>query len=193
LVLRKWERFDDAKKFEILTTIERQGSRLAALTDDLLQMARIESGHLMTEVAAVAVRPVCDEVIADFENRSRAISVTGDGVAVLADRGHLCRVLINLIDNALKYGEVPIEVSVGEVDGRARIAVRDHGAGVPEEFVPRLFDRFAQASSGVTRQSSGTGLGMAIVKGLMDAMDGTITYEAAPSGGATFIVELPAA
>jgi len=191
-VLRRWELFDDAKKFEIMTTIERQGSRLAALTDDLLQMARIESGHVSANLTPVEVLSLCDEVVADFEGRSTGITVGGDAAVALADREHLCRVVINLIDNALKYGEAPVELTVGRVGDRVRLVVRDHGAGVPEEFVPRLFDRFAQASSGVTRQSTGTGLGMAIVRGLMDAMSGTITYEAAEGGGAAFVVELPA-
>jgi signal transduction histidine kinase len=176
-----------------MTTIERQGARLSALTDDLLQMARIESGHLRTVLAPVDVHALCEEVVGDFAGRSTQILLTGSPEVALADPEHLRRVVINLVDNALKYGAPPIELAVNRFETRVRLTVRDHGGGVPEDFVPRLFDRFAQASSGMTRQATGTGLGMAIVKGLTDAMNGTIAYQPADGGGAMFVVDLPSA
>lgn len=191
--LKHWDRIDDEKKRDFMTTVEKQGTRLAVLTEDLLQMARIESGHLRTSLEAVGLRELCEEVIDDFSGRSTAISITGPEVAALADREHLRRIVINLVDNALKYGEPPVELTVDHRGDRLLLTVRDNGAGVPDDFVPRLFDRFAQASSGTTRRSKGTGLGMAIVRGLAEAMNASITYHPARGGGAEFQVDLPAA
>jgi two-component system sensor kinase len=193
VALRHWDKIDDEKKREFMTTVERQGNRLATLTEDLLQMARIESGHLRTALEPVEVRDLCAEVIADFSSRSTEIGLRGPAASAMADREHLRRVVINLVDNALKYGEPPVDIEISVDSERVLISIRDHGAGVPEDFVPQLFDRFAQASSGTTRQATGTGLGMAIVRGLVDAMHGEITYRPAPGSGAEFIVELAAA
>jgi signal transduction histidine kinase len=190
--IRHWDRIDDAKKHEFMTTIERQGARLDALVSDLLQMARIESGHVTTKLEPVALRELCEEVVADFSARSTAFTVCGEHIAVVADREHVRRILINLVDNALKYGEPPFHVAIRRNRDRVHVSVRDNGEGVPADFVPHLFDRFAQASSGTTRKARGTGLGMAIVRGLAEAMGATVSYRPAEGGGAEFILDLPA-
>jgi signal transduction histidine kinase len=97
--------------------------------------------------------------------------------------------LTNYVANALKYGGPPIRIEAREADGVVEIFVRDRGTGVPEEFVPRLFERFAQAGT----KEGGTGLGLSIVRGLARAQGGEAWYEPDPSGGACFGVRLPSA
>jgi signal transduction histidine kinase/Tfp pilus assembly protein PilF len=191
-MLRHWDRVDDEKKHSFVEIIDAQSRRLSVLVNDLLEMSRIESGHLDTELTSLPLQAILDELTRDYADRASDLHITGDtDVEVVADIEHLRRVLINLIDNALKYGAEPITVAVSAEDF-VTIAVRDRGDGVPDEFIPRLFDKFAQASIGSTRRASGTGLGLSIVKGLVEAMNGDVRYEPpTPDLDGGFVVQLP--
>ena len=196
-MMRHWDRVDDEKKKSFVEIVESQSRRLSGLVNDLLEMSRIESGRLDTDLRPLALNVLLDEVAREFADRLPGLRVEGAvACRVVADPEHLRRVLINLIDNATKYGAEPIVVSVHVHPERrtVAIAVRDGGDGVPEDFRPRLFEKFAQASAGSTRKATGTGLGLSIVRGLVEAMDGDVRYEG-PSvdqlGG--FIVDLPTA
>ncbi len=107
------------------------------------------------------------------------------------DRLRLERVLTNLLSNAFKYGQgQPIEVRVERTDGQARLVVRDHGQGIPLEEQRSIFERFKKASSSQGKKE-GFGLGLYIVRQLVEAHGGTIPWRARPGDGATFTVELP--
>lgn len=194
-MLRHWDRVDEDRKRSFVQIIDRQSRRLSGLVNDLLEMSRIESGKLDTSIAPIGLRVLVEEMLADFSSRLPDVAVLGDVDVVLqADGEHLRRVLINLLDNAIKYGEPPVSIEVTTAGGRVAIAVRDGGPGVDAEFRPRLFDKFAQASSGSTRDATGTGLGLSIVKGLMEAMGGAVRYDPPVAGvGGAFVVTLPLA
>jgi signal transduction histidine kinase len=103
------------------------------------------------------------------------------------------QVLVNLLSNAVKFsppGE-EVVVSIEERDGPVRIAVRDRGAGIPDDFKDRIFEKFAQADATDTRQRGGTGLGLSIVKQIAIQLGGDIGFEAAPGGGTSFHIDLP--
>jgi signal transduction histidine kinase len=106
----------------------------------------------------------------------------------MADRDHLEQILVNYVSNALKYGESPVRIDAHRRHRWVEVVVADEGDGVPEEFVPRLFEKFAQA--GRIRSGSGTGLGLSIVRGLARAQGGEAWYEPVEPGS-RFCVRLP--
>jgi len=109
------------------------------------------------------------------------------------DPDHLGRVLINLLDNAAKYAPGgPVEMRAESHGSTIEIAVVDHGPGIRAEKRGRAFERFGQLENADTRSQGGTGLGLSIVKGLTEAMGGTVELENTPGGGATFVLRLPA-
>jgi signal transduction histidine kinase len=124
-----------------------------------------------------------------------ALEVRGElGAALVhADRKRLMQVLTNLLSNAAKFSpaQTTVEVRMQQASGAVRVEVRDRGPGIPESFRDRMFMRFAQADSTVTRQKGGTGLGLAISKRLVEMMDGRIGFEDRDGGGSTFYFELP--
>ncbi|MBV9291938.1 MAG: protein kinase [Frankiales bacterium] len=193
-MIRHWDRVDDERKKSFIDIIDRQSRRLSGLVNDLLEMSRIESGKLDTKLLPIPLRPLLEELAGDFRERLPSLRLVGDVDSnVVADIEHLRRVLINLLDNAIKYGAPPVSVHVVREAGAVSIAVRDSGVGVDEEFRDRLFEKFAQASAGSTRKATGTGLGLSIVKGLVEAMEGSVRYEHSADRGGSFIVTLPPA
>jgi signal transduction histidine kinase len=193
-MMRHWDKVDDERKRSFIDIINRQSQRLSGLVNDLLEMSRIESGKLDTRLQPMPLRPLVEELAGDYRERIRELRVSGDVDAhVVADVEHLRRVLINLLDNAIKYGAPPVSIDVVAETDVVVVAVRDSGAGVDEEFRPRLFEKFAQASSGSTRNATGTGLGLSIVKGLVEAMSGEVVYEPPGARGGAFVVTLPRA
>ena len=111
---------------------------------------------------------------------------------VEADRDHLTRVLINLVENAAKYAPgSPVELYGWEQANRTFMAVVDHGPGIPVDQRDRVFERFTQLDQSDTRSRGGTGLGLSIVKSLVEVMRGSVRIESTEGGGATFIIEMP--
>ena len=194
-MMRHWEQFDNERKRSFVSIIDTQSRRLSGLVNDLLEMSRIESGRLDTQLRPVVLSELLGELAGEYAERLPSLTVTGNpATTVVADSDHLRRILINLLDNALKYGAEPVSVHVSAHGGAARVAVRDSGDGVPEEFRPRLFEKFAQASSGSKRTSTGSGLGLSIVRGLVDAMGGDVWYESKDGDRQSgFVVQLPLA
>jgi signal transduction histidine kinase len=177
---------------EFLTVIERQGVRLSRLVDDLLWSARSEAGTISPAPEPVVLRRLVVDVTSSVHHLlddARLEWSVGDTV-VLADRGHLEQVLINLVTNATTYGAPPNRITARTRGDRAIIEVSDGGAGVPAAFVPHLFDPFAQASTGDRREARGLGLGLAIVHTLLAHNDGTITYDRR-DGRSVFVLTLP--
>ena len=173
--------------------------RLVRLIDDILDVEKIESGKVVFDLNRVEVRPLIEQVIEancgfaeSYHVRVRLDPASAD-VDVLADPDRLMQVVTNLLSNAIKFSPPGEEVLVA-VELRpetVRISVRDHGPGIPDEFKPRIFEKFAQADGTDARQKGGTGLGLSIVKQIVDRLDGQVYFEDAPGGGAIFHVELP--
>jgi len=174
-----------------LDAIIRQGRRLRTLVDDLLDLSRYESAaDVRPEVIVLGknIRTLVQESYADAD-----IHLEIDPRAVVtADPEHVVRIVANLLDNARKYGRPPIRI-MAETDGQSVVlTVHDSGDGVSEDFVPHLFERFTQASTGERREAQGTGLGLAIVQTLVAQNDGQVRY-VPTEHGARLEVRLPAA
>ena len=183
----------------------RNSERLLALINDLLDIQRIESGNLELNLTEVDLTPLVEQALEDNQAFGAQLGVTfrlirGEPeLRVLGDRNRLLQLMANLLSNAAKFSppQGSVEIDVERLDGRARVSVHDHGQGIPEEFRPRIFSRFAQADSSSTRQKGGTGLGLSICKALVERMGGSITFEtsseaeAATDHGTTFHFELP--
>ncbi len=182
------EELGPGRRKEFLGVIERQGQRLLRLVDDLLTVGRIEAGRLDTRPEVVPVAATAREIV---EAAGLDVPLRGDGdLLASVDPDQLEQVLLNLLTNAEKYGAPPVEVEVVADGDMVELAVLDHGPGVPDSFVPHLFERFSQASAGVARESTGAGLGLAIVDGLATANGGEVTY-ARVDGRTRFAVRLP--
>ncbi|AKQ64556.1 Sensory box histidine kinase [Myxococcus hansupus] len=178
-----------------VVAVQRQVSRLSSLVRELLDVSRITAGRLVLEREDLDLAALTREVVPRFfEDGVRAgceIHLDAQG-PVLGhwDRLRLEQVLQNLLSNAIKYGRgSPIEVRVGADDTQAWLSVKDHGMGIPPEGRARLFQRFERLAS--ERHYGGLGLGLWIVKQIVDAMDGRIRVESTPGQGSTFTVELP--
>ncbi|QSQ24194.1 PAS domain-containing protein [Pyxidicoccus parkwayensis] len=178
-----------------VVAVQRQLSRLSSLVRELLDVSRITAGRLRLEREELDLAALAREMVPRFsEDLARAgceLRLDAPGPA----RGHwdrmrLEQVLQNLLSNAIKYGRGrPIEVRVGADADKAWLVVRDEGMGIAPEGQARLFQRFERLAS--ERHYGGLGLGLWIVKQIVDALDGRILVESAPGRGSTFTVELP--
>ena len=178
---------------QLLLSARRQAGRLQRLIEDLLVVSRIDRGAIPLHPEAVQIKTLFDEInrVVSIEPK---LTVEPPDLAAYADRDHFSRIMINLVENAAKYAPgSPVELFAWQKAHRALIAVVDHGPGIPEESREQIFDRFTQLDQSDTRSKGGTGLGLAIVKSLAEAMKGTVRVEATEGGGATFVLELPAA
>lgn len=197
---RRWGTLTDQAKRSAVDHMALQSRRLLELVDEVLTLSAASSGGLHVAVQDVALPAALTGAIRAAGVAAEVEVRCPDDVAVRADPRRLTQVLVNLLANAGKYGRPPIRVLAGEVpaagpddERRIRIVVEDEGDGVPEEFVPLLFERFTQARSCETRGGGGSGLGLAIVRSLVVAQGGEVRYEPRRPHGSRFVVELPAA
>ncbi len=193
-LLAKWERFDDAQKRLMLQTVNADADRVTRLISELLDVSRIDAGRLelrkqVVDLAAAVRRAVAGNV-AGGEPVDRFVVEVGAGLPEMwVDPDKLAQVLGNLLENALRHGAGTITVTVEPDDAApgAVLTVSDEGAGVPDAVASRVFTRFWRGS-----RHGGTGLGLYVVKGLVEAHGGRIEVGPAPGGGARFRLVLPA-
>ena len=177
---------------EFLETIERQGRRLLRLIEDLLKAAELEHDRAGPFGEEVDVAECARVVARTYADALGSIDVVApESCHVVADGDILQQVLVNLIDNAYKYGQPPIRVEVQPTDRQVVMSVVDSGAGVPSELRERIFERFTRLESNGSRP--GIGLGLPIVRQLLATCGGRVWVEDAPGGGAAFRVTLPLA
>ncbi len=194
---------DPPQKAELFEIAWENVLRLGRLVDDLLDVQRLRLGAVDLVLATIEVEPLVAETLELLGPTAEEAGVTlriapasaEAPASVRADPGRLVQALSNLVTNAIKHTPPgsAVTVEVAPRSGQVRVSVRDEGTGVPEAFVPNLFAPFAQADSSDARALGGAGLGLYIVRTLVDAHGGTVGYEPAPSGGATFFFELPSA
>jgi signal transduction histidine kinase len=177
----------------LLSTARRQAGRLQRLIEDLLMISRIDRNAVPMQLESLAVRPFLEEVINLVTNLPKVdVVVEPDDLTVIADPDHLNRIFINILENAGKYASgSPVEVVARSRDSVGEIMVVDHGAGIAADQRDRIFEPFTQIEHSTTRTRGGTGLGLSIVKGLSEAMSGSVELRETPGGGATFIIRLP--
>lgn len=191
MVRAYWDTTSEERKLSLLEIVENQAQRLSRLVDNILTAATLEAGGVRPQISPVDLVALAHETAADFAAEA-PVAVAADGpCSACGDAGHIRQVLVNLVGNALKYGRPPFTIRCTCDAGSAEVRVEDRGPGVPPEFVPRLFDKFTQASTGDTRETGGSGLGLSIVAGLAASSGGGIRYETHPDGGAVFVLRLP--
>ncbi|GAA0464638.1 hypothetical protein Ade02nite_31670 [Paractinoplanes deccanensis] len=187
LLLDDWDESPAEDKLHDVRRMTAAGHSASELVTDILTLAQVDAG-------ALAARPVR----VDLAHLVRA-AAAGEQVAVVApdeiygfaDPKHLQLILGNLLANATKYGEPPVTVTVTNRRRHVEIKVADEGEGVPEAFVEHLFDRFARAESGVATTTSGTGLGLYLVRQLAQAGGLDVSYQPNRPRGAAFLVTVP--
>ena len=196
-------RQDPKARDRFLSIMQEQGRRMARLIDDLLSLSRIELNAHRRPDTPVDLVPIIRQVSDGLETLARdrgvSVNITGAGaLSVLGDHDELLRVFENLIENALKYGaagrRVDIKIAMGssaEGDQEAQVSVRDYGPGIAPEHLPRLTERFYRVDVAESRAQGGTGLGLALVKHILNRHRGRLTIDSTPGVGATFTVHLP--
>jgi two-component system phosphate regulon sensor histidine kinase PhoR len=193
-------RLDPAVSVRFLDIIDKHASRLTLLIDDLLLLARLDSGRVELQLMPVALREAAQDALDDAAliARTRGVTLANEvpaGIVAEADPERLRQVFANLIDNAIKYGRDQGRVVMRgrAVDGtRVEVSVRDDGAGIPPESLDRIFERFYRVDKARSREQGGTGLGLAIVKNVVQAHGGDVRVESKQGKGTEFVISLPA-
>jgi PAS domain S-box-containing protein len=193
-LLAKWERFNDDQKKLMLQTVNADADRVTRLISELLDVSRIEAGRLelhkqVVDVPGLVQRDI-DARVAAGESADRfRLEVTGTLSELWADPDKIAQVIGNLVENALRHGAGTVAVTVGpNASGGADVTVTDEGEGIATEARGRIFTKFWRGGRG----RGGTGLGLYIAKGIIEAHGGTIEADRAPTGGALLTFSLPA-
>jgi two-component system phosphate regulon sensor histidine kinase PhoR len=183
---------------EFLEIIRKNALRMSRLTEDLLVLARVESGERGFDLQSATPQELLEEAVQTFQEiadtRGIELAVMNTATStVLVDRDAIHQVFGNLIDNAMKYGEGGRKILIGACETKEGVQfyVRDFGAGIPSEHLPRLFERFYRVDKARSRESGGTGLGLAIAKHVVRAHGGTIKAESELNHGSTFYFTMP--
>ncbi|MGH2704941.1 MAG: ATP-binding protein [Actinomycetota bacterium] len=198
-LLRQETRLPPDARREFLRTINDQADRLNDLVDDLLSVSRIESRRLHMKLEAFDLEPLARKVLdgmrGKWGDRDIVLEAPTDLSPVHADGARISQVLVNLVDNAVKYSPAggPVRVCLSETEEDVAVAVEDSGIGIAPEDAARLFEKFNRISTPETRDIGGTGLGLYIVKSIVEAHGGRIFLSSAPGVGSTFTFELPKA
>jgi PAS domain S-box-containing protein len=185
-----------------IDAIERNAKAQAQLIEDLLDVSRIISGRMRLDVKPVRLTPIIRAAVesvkpaADAKQISVGVTIDRAADELRADDARLQQVMWNLLSNSIKFtqrgGKVHVRTSLR--DSKAEITVTDNGEGIPQDFLPFIFDRFQQADASYTRVHGGLGLGLAITRHLIEMHGGTIEAESEGQGqGSTFKIKLPIA
>ncbi|MBW8482212.1 sensor histidine kinase [Actinomadura parmotrematis] len=184
--------FDPADEAELLASAEESADRLDGLIGNLLDMSRLRTGVVTPQLAPVDLLDVLPAALAGVPRGTVAVDVPADLPPVLADAGLLERALANVAENAVRHngGAAPVELAAAAAPGgRVAITVADHGPGVPAADRAAMFAPFQRL--GDVPRGDGVGLGLAVARGLTEAMGGALTAAATPGGGLTMVFELP--
>ena len=191
-LLAKWDRFNDEQKKLMLQTVNSDADRVTRLISELLDVSRIEAGRLelrrqVVDLAAVVERDIAARVAAgEDEGRFRLVT-EGALPEMWLDPDKMAQVVGNLTENALRHGGGTVTITVAPNDDGAQVSVSDEGDGIPTEAVGRVFTKFWRGGG-----RGGTGLGLYITKGIVEAHGGTIEAGSAPTGGALMRFTVPA-
>jgi signal transduction histidine kinase len=194
-LLRRGSNFSSYQQ-QALETATAETERTIRMLQDLLDLARADSGNLHFRLNPVMLNTLVVEVAAmsqKVSHRPINLLVTDEEVVVCADQDRLQQVLINLVDNAIKYStpDQPVDLILEKNAQSALLHVRDRGIGIPLCHQHRIFERFYRVDESMTRSRDGTGLGLAIAKSLIEGMQGRITLRSKPAEGSIFTITLP--
>ncbi|MGH2818255.1 MAG: sensor histidine kinase [Actinomycetota bacterium] len=192
-LLKRWDRFDDEQRLQFVETIHADAERMGRIVSEVLDLARLETGRLELNPAAISARAIVDRAIQAHSRQTGAERIeidVAEELRVWADPERLGHVLGNLLENAIKFSdEGPIRISASAVDGTVVISVADQGVGIEADRVEKVFS--GPAPPGQKATPSGTGLGLYLSKKLVEAHGGRITVESEVGAGSTFSVEMP--
>ncbi|MEV7627779.1 sensor histidine kinase [Actinoplanes sp. NPDC089786] len=193
LVLADWEEIDQDTKHHYLRRMIHAGHRASDLVGEILTLAQLDAGALVARPVRLDIAHAAREAAGAHNTtlEQPIIVVAPDQCTALADPALLQLILGNLLGNATKYGAPPVTVTVVNDPDHVRIHVADHGEGIPEAFLPHLFDRFSRAGTGIATTKPGTGLGLYFVRQLANASGLTIDYRPNHPHGAVFDLTLP--
>jgi signal transduction histidine kinase len=191
-LLNKWDRFNDEQRLLMLQTVNADADRVTRLISELLDVSRIDAGRLelrkqVVDVPSAVRRLVEGRVVSGDPPERFSTDFAAALPEMWLDPDKLDQVLANLVDNAIRHGAGVVTVTVDRSDDGVVLTVADQGDGIAPELRKLVFRRFWR-----TGRRGGTGLGLYIVKGLVDAHGGSVTVSEAPGGGASFEVALPA-
>lgn len=192
-LLAKWDRFNDDQKKVMLQTVNADADRVTRLITELLDVSRIDAGRLemrkqVVDLPAAVRKTVAGRIAAGEPEDRFDIQIRGELPEMWVDPDKFQQVVGNLVENALRHGEGTITVTVEPHSGGAAVTVTDQGEGIPDAVASRVFTRFWRGGD----RRGGTGLGLYIVKGLVEAHGGSVSVGRGPSGGASFRFVLPA-
>ena len=196
-LLRDDVRWDDATQRDFLKIIEEETDRLGELIDNLLDMSQIEAGALRVEKEPLQLRTIIREAKDRAARRTEAhwfvMDLPAELPRVWADPRRVRQVLNNLLENAIKYSPSGGQITITcEVEGdHVVVGVADQGKGIPPEYLVKIFERFFQVDAASTRKTGGSGLGLSIAKGIIEAQGGKIWAESQPGQGTVFRFTLP--
>jgi two-component system phosphate regulon sensor histidine kinase PhoR len=185
---------------QLIDAVHRNAERLTLIINDLLDLSRLEAGSYSLHSGRSHVRAVANRVVESLAERAAAknteVSVDIDaGLAVLTDEAALFQVLVNYLENAIKYtpneSKIEIVARPRKKKKKVRIEVRDNGPGIPDAYRNRVFERFFRVDPGRSREMGGTGLGLSIVKHLVEAMGGRVGVSKVEPTGSAFWLDLP--
>ncbi|MCR5662096.1 MAG: HAMP domain-containing histidine kinase [bacterium] len=179
---------NEAEKSRALAIMNKEVDRMTSLVSDLLLLSKSDDGNLPHKTAEISLntylKDTASAVLAAHPNTHTEVTVNAPDASVQTAPDLLCRILTNIIENALKYApDTNIEINAEIEDKHWRLTIRDHGPGVDENDLDKLFDRFYRADTSRTRKTGGSGLGLAIVKSLTENLGGTISLRNHPDGG----------
>jgi signal transduction histidine kinase len=187
-LIDRWDRLPDDIKLDMLRAVNADADRVTRLLTELLEVSRLEAGRLQLHFQRVDLRELCESVVNDLAARSESHALRlddGGDVVVRADPDKLLRVLTNLVENAQKYTDSGDVVVAYRADGDwAETTVTDQGAGIPAAQQAKIFDKFARRE--LAGAPSGTGLGLYIAKGLIEAHGGEMGLVSKEGIGSTF-------
>lgn len=189
-----------AEKQRYLAIAVQHTERLGRLVGELFELARLDAGEVRLRPESFSAAELLQDVARSYEMAARKrgirlqVDVPGDAPPVRADIALIQRVLANLLDNALRHTPAggTVRVSLAATDGGARVSIADSGAGIGAEDLPHIFDRFYRGRDDPRAQTDGAGLGLAIVRRILDLHQTSIAVESAAGAGARFEFELPA-
>lgn len=188
----------EAKMVSLLSIAQNNTDRLLFLINDILDISKIESGHIVFHFQPLDLVALTKEAISNNSSYANDVHFnfidSSDHVVwVNADRDRILQVVYNLLSNAAKFSHSGgvVDISIDELDDKVGLSIRDHGVGIEEDFIPKLFEKFTQADSSSSRSVGGTGLGLSISRSIIERHHGSIEVESKLGEGSTFRIVLP--
>jgi signal transduction histidine kinase len=186
-------------QMEAIQDIDQATNRLVELTEDLLDVTRLQAGRLELHSEPIDLVALVERIVARFrvttERHRIAVHAAPEHIVILADPRRIEQVLSNLMSNAIKYspdgGEIDISVREDQKDKAVLLSARDHGIGIPAHQQNRVFSRFMRADNAHAHNIGGTGLGLYLCRELVERHGGRIWFESIEGLGSTFFISLP--